>query len=226
MPEATNTSPETGATPPSGTPATGNNAPSGATPEKAALTLEEALKRLVDLEHSNLNAKEEVERHRKKLTAYEQEREAAKKATEEAQLSEIERSKKQYAELQAQHTQYQQQMQARVVRYEVERQATKLGIIDPDAAAKLLNYSELEYDEDGSPKNADKLLEKLIKNKPYLAPPAQQQQNANPTTPTTPNAPTIPAMNPPSGRSTIPAPNTLPPGQAVQLHEVFTRRRP
>src|SRR5579872_6849687 len=133
-------SPETGATPVTGIPATGTPAPAGATPATATLTLEEALKRLADVEQSQKNAKEEVERHRKKLSAYEKqekEQEAAKKAAEEAQLSEIERTKKQHAELQAQHETYRRTTQERLVRYEVERRATALGIIDPDAATRL-----------------------------------------------------------------------------------------
>src|SRR5437588_10612416 len=70
----------------------------GATPAKAALTLEEALKKLADLEHSHGAAREELDRHRKKLTAYEKseaDAQAAKTLADEAQLSEIERTKKQ-----------------------------------------------------------------------------------------------------------------------------------
>lgn len=208
-------SPDVSATQKSSGPATGTPAPGSATPPVAALTLEEALKKLADLEHAHGNATEEVERHRKKLSAYEKaekEREAAKKAAEEAQLSEIERITKQHTELQAQHTAMQQQMQHRLVSYEVERQASKLGIIDPDAAAKLLDWNELEYDENGIPSNAAKVLEKLVKSKPYLAPTQPQQPpepSAQPAA-SVRSAPTIPAMNP--GRTTIASPGVRTPG--------------
>lgn len=205
-------------------PATGT-APGGATPPAATPTVEELLKELAELKHAHGNAKEEVERHRKKLSTFEKaeaEREQAKKAAEEAQLSELEKLNKRYAELQSQHTEYSRQMQERVVRYEVEKQARALGIIDEDAAAKLLDWSELEYDDSGTPHNAKKLLEKLIKNKPYLAPPVQQQQTPNAQQPplqgsARQQAPLTPAMNP--GRTQIAQPGSNPPGRIPRLSD-------
>ena len=49
----------------------------------------------------------------------------------------------------------------------VDREAARLGI-DPDVASRLIDWSDLEYDDDGKPKNATKLLEALVKDKPYL----------------------------------------------------------
>lgn len=209
-------------TPTSDSPVTGTPTPGSVTPQKSALTLEEALKRIADLEHEHRNAREAEDRLGKKLSAYEKkekEAEAAKKAAQDAELSETERTKKQYAELQAQHDTYKQQMQARVVRYEVERQAAHLGVIDPEAAAMLLNWNELEYDEDGTPTNAEKLLEKLIKRKPYLAPKQESEPPAN--TPTR-GTPAIPAMNP--GRSQITPPDSLPPGK-MSIAEAYAASR-
>lgn len=220
-----------GATPaPDTQPATGN-APGGATPQKPAVTLEEALAQLAEekrvraaLEHEHKNATGELKRHRERLTAYE----AAEKQAQEAQLSEVERLKKQHTELQSQHAAYTKQTQERIVRYEVERQASKLGIIDPEAAAKLLDWSELEYEEDGTPKNATRLLEVLIKNKPYLAPkptePAQTEQaSMSPaqTAQSTRQAPVVPAMNP--GRTSIAQPGQIPPGKPATWSDVFKR---
>lgn len=215
-------------TPP--TPVTGN-APGGATPPAAALSLEEAMKRIADLEHSHGNATEELKRHRSKLSVYEkaeQEAEIARKAAEEAQLNELERAKKQAAELQAQHAAYKQQAQERIVRYEVERQAAKLGIIDPEAAAILiLSANELEYGEDGTPTNADKLLEKLLKNKPYLAPAKPAEPPATPAQTTPParaQTPALPAMNP--GRTSIAQPGqTLPSGRPPRLADVWRKQQ-
>lgn len=186
-------------------PVTGTPASSGETPQKpATTTLEEALARIAELEHSHKNAREQADRQAKKLTAYEK----AEQDKKDAELSELERTKKQHAELQAKHDTYTKQMHERVVRYEVERQASKLGIIDPEAASKLMDWSELEYDESGNPTNAEKLLEKLLKHKPYLAP--KQETPAN-NPPARGGTPVIPAMNP--GRSNIAPPDALPPGK-------------
>lgn len=235
MDETTTTSPGVSATQQPSGPATGTQATSGATPEKAALTLEEALKKLSDLEHSNKNASEEVERHRKKLTAYEkkeQEAEAAKRAAEEAQLSEIERTKKQFQDVQSQFDAYKQKTQDRIVRYEIENRAAKLGIIDPEAASALLPRGSLEYDDDGTPTNAEKLLKELIKNKPYLAPAKQEQAQEQAQQQTTPaqtahlqssRPPIVPAMNP--GRGQIAPPSQFPQGKPVRLSEVWQKQR-
>src|SRR5260221_1909150 len=98
--------PSTGATP--------TTASSGATPEtKPSLSLEDAIKRLADAEHSLNNAKEENARHSKKLSAYEKaekEAEAANKAAEETQLSEIERIQQQQTEAEQRINKYQKQL--------------------------------------------------------------------------------------------------------------------
>src|SRR5882762_2960542 len=110
---AEDTSSSGGATPPTDTPATGTLAPGSAMLQKPTLTLEEALRKIAELEHSHGNAKEEVERHRKKLTAFEKQEAdaaAAKKAADEAQLSEIERVKKQHSEAEQRIQRYKQEL--------------------------------------------------------------------------------------------------------------------
>jgi len=209
------TSPQTGVTPAPGTPVMGS-ASGSVTQPVAALTLEEALKKLAELEHSHANAKEENDRHSKKISVYEKaekERLAAEQAAKDAELGEIERTKKQFSDLQSEYAAFKQQMQDRIVRYEIEAQASKLGIIDPEAASALLNKSSLEFSEDGTPNNAEKLLKDLIKNKPYLAPPkqessqqSQEQQLTNPAqTASQQKPPATPAMNP--GRTQISPPS-------------------
>lgn len=200
----------------------------GATPEKSTTpSLEEAMARLAEIERKHKNATEELDRHRKnakKLADYEE----AERQAKEAQLSEIERTTKKYQELQSQHDTYVKTMQERIVRYEVEKEAGKLGIIDPDAATKLLDWSQIEYEEDGTPKNADKLLAALVKQRPWLKPaptpePEKTEQNATPAAAaqqqqaTTTTPPRIPAMSP--GRSTIAAPSPVPPGKIPRLND-------
>src|SRR5579859_6212188 len=97
MPEPTTPSPGGSATPTPATPATGTPAAGGATPTAAPLTLEEALKKITELEAHAQNKTEEASRHGAKLTAAEKEL-AAYKAAEEAaraaQMSELEKAQK------------------------------------------------------------------------------------------------------------------------------------
>ncbi|HLZ64393.1 MAG TPA: hypothetical protein VKR06_46275 [Ktedonosporobacter sp.] len=192
-----------GATPNPDQPVMGTPAPAGATPttKPATTTLEEALARIAELEHSHKNAVEERDRHRKKLSGYEE----AEKKAQEAQLSEVERIKKQHADLQSQHDALVRETQELRVHQSVERHAARLKFIRPEIAAKLLDWSEIEYEENGSPKNIDKLLEKLVKSMPELAHASSQQA---PSTPNQPTTPAIPAMNP--GRTAIQQPSAQP----------------
>jgi len=154
----------------------------------------------------------EAQNLRKRLKDFEKAEQDAK----DAQLSEVERAKKQYSDLQAQHETYKLQAQDRIVRSEVQMQARELGIINPGVAAKLINWAELEYDDDGMPTNAKQLLENLVKNEPYLARSAQVQQSQQEAAQQK-SAPAIPTGNP--ARPTA-SPNSLPPGKAFTLTDV------
>jgi len=92
------------------------------------------------------------------------------KAIEDAQLSEAQKLERRATEAEASVKAY----QARVAGYEVRLAAQRLGIIDPDLAALAIR-DQLEYEDDGTPKNADKLLADLLKAKPYLAGGGAQQ---------------------------------------------------
>lgn len=208
------TSSGAGATPNPDPAVTATPGPASETQQKPALSLEEAMKRIAELEHSYKNADEERTRHRKKLSAYED----AEKRAQEAQLSEVERVNKQNSELQHKLETTERVMRERIIRYEVEAQAHKLGIIDPEAAARLLDWSEIQLNDDGIPSNAANLLEKLIKHKPYLAPKPAETPAATPAqTAPTPRAPAVPAMNP--GRANITPPDARPPGRIPRLSD-------
>lgn len=217
-----NTSTGQSVTPTPVTPVTGTPATGSVTPQPATLTLEEALKRIADLEHSHLNAKEAEDRLGKKLSVYEKaeaEREAAKKAADEAQLSEIERVKKQHEETEQRAQKYKQQF----INTSVKLAAKDKGIIDPELAAMAI-ASSLEYDKDGMPTNVEEALDALIKSRPFLKPepvepPATPAQSAPPARAATP---ALPAMNP--GRTQITPPGTLPPGKPVTLADIRNRR--
>jgi hypothetical protein len=90
------------------------------------------------------------------------------KAEEEAKLTEQERLQKRLAELERKEAEYQMALQARILEYETKLLASRLGVIDPDAAYRLLDLKQVEFDEDGKPINLEKVLRELIAAKPYL----------------------------------------------------------
>jgi len=210
MPEETSAG--TGVMPETGTPATGSTASSGATPAKQATTLEEALAKIAELEHSHNNAREQANRQAQKLSAYEKQEEARKLAA----LGDLEKAQKQAADAQKQLETYKQEL----VNAQVKLAAKDKGIIDPDIAALALK-DKLEYGDDGMPSNLEKALDDLIKAKPYLL--AQAQSAAQ--TASTQRAPTTPANNP--GRSSIvqPGSSTMQPGKVTTWHDVYSQNR-
>ncbi len=128
------------------------------TSQKAARSADDYERMLSELRKENAS-------HRTRLKKFEDE----ERARTEAQLSEQQKLEKRLADLQTQHDQVLRQSQERLVNAEVRLTATQLGIIDPDAAVRLLDWSALEYDEQGNPKNVDVLLKTLLKAKPYLS---------------------------------------------------------
>jgi len=101
------------------------------------------------------------------------------KEIDDAKLSEQERLTKRAEEAETKLTQAQKQTQDRINRYEVQLQASRLGIVDPDAAVKLLDWDTLEYAQDGTPKDVDAALKALLADRPYLAAAQQQQRPAS-----------------------------------------------
>ncbi len=218
MPEEQNPSSSGGATPATGSPATGTPASSGATPQpKPTLTLEEALKRITDLEQHASNKTEEAARHGNRLTATEKELaayKAAEQAAKDAQLSEVERVNKQYAELQEQHEAIASELFEARVFQDVVRHAEKFNFnVSAETLSRMLLLDEdaIEF-ENGKPTNIEKLLEKLTKSEPGLV----KQQ------PGTPGTPALPAMNP--GRSSITQPGGNVPGRIPRLDDIPWKR--
>lgn len=222
MPEDTTTSSDVSVTQqPSDTgakPTTSN----GATPQKSSSPLEEANDgKIAELERALKNATEERDRHRKRLSTYEE----AERKAQEAALSEVEKANKRATDAEAKIQQYQKQL----VNAQVKLAAQAMSIIDPDIAALAVN-DKLEYGDDGLPTNVDQALKDLIKNKPYLVV-AKQEKPAEQPAPESPAqtaqrpavaTPQIPAMNP--GRSSIPAPGSFPPGRIPSLSEAYSKR--
>lgn len=206
------------ATPNPGTPATGN-ATGSATPPAAALTLEDALKKIAELEQHAQNKTEEASRHGTRLSAAEKELAAYKAAEEQArqaQMSELEKAQKQIADAAEREELMAAQLHDALVYQDVARLASKFNfVVSVDTLADMLLLrderradSTIEF-EDGKPANIEKLLEKLAKAEPDLVKKeAQQNQQSQ-------QAPNIPAMSP--GRSSIQPPSGNIPGRIPRI---------
>ncbi len=112
----------------------------------------------------------ELEQARKDAAGYREKLRAAEeqlKKHEDAKLSDIEKATKERDEAVSRLTSLETQLKEQALRNAVFAEATKLGVIDPDAAFVLLPKDALKYD-DGKVSGVDKALADLVKAKPYL----------------------------------------------------------
>lgn len=117
---------------------------------------------------------ERLQRERDKYKDYDalKQKAAELDKIQESQLSEQEKLQKKLAELERERESWQRERQERTLKYETMLTASRLGIVDPEAAYRLLDTAKLEFAEDGTPKNLEQALKELLKAKPYLAQPA------------------------------------------------------
>lgn len=108
-----------------------------------------------------------------------------KELTEAEKLSDTEKQslsqkklEQQLSGHQSQNSALLKQLQEAKINNEVFKQASKLNIIDIDAASKLIDASRIEYDESGNPTNVDALLKELAKARPWLTGKPQAQQTS------------------------------------------------
>jgi hypothetical protein len=87
----------------------------------------------------------------------------------DAEKSEVERLRGQLAETERKREEAERQHKDALVRQAIERAASKAGAADPEDVYALLKPADFELDDNGTIKNADKLVEALMKAKPYLA---------------------------------------------------------
>lgn len=167
-------------TPQVGTPA---DPPVGET--KPTLTLEQALSELEKV-------RREAAGNRVKLNEFE----SAQRAAEEAKLSEAEKLQKRLADQERTIAERDLALQEVRIARAVASAANKLGCVDSDVAERLLDASAIEYDADGKPQNIEALLEKLMKDKPYLK--SQPNQRVQPNA----GAPMNPSRNAAGGEIT------------------------
>jgi len=105
----------------------------------------------------------EAAENRRKL----RELEEVERERQKAEMSEIERLKTEKQELEQQRQIWEQQRQQQNLRNEIYARANKLGIVDPEAAYKLLDTSLVEFGDDGV-QGVEEALQALLKDRPYL----------------------------------------------------------
>jgi chemosensory pili system protein ChpA (sensor histidine kinase/response regulator) len=92
-----------------------------------------------------------------------------------AELSEAEQAKQAAQASQQELAKLREEHRTATVRYEVMLLASKLNVVDPDAAVRLLDLEAIETAEDGALDRAavEAALKALLKAKPYLVKPEQ-----------------------------------------------------
>jgi hypothetical protein len=109
---------------------------------------------------------------------------AEKLSDEEKRQLERQNLEKQLAEIQKEKETALRQTQELRVTNEVFKHGQRLNIVDLDAATKLLDSSQIEYDESGNPTNIDALLKDLVKQRSWLTGKQQSQpMSGGPTNP-------------------------------------------
>lgn len=116
---------------------------------------------------------ERVERERSKYKDYSTLKKSAEELAQlkQSQMTETEKLQNRLKELEGKEQTWQQERRELLLRGTIERTATTLGIVDPEAAYRLLDMSSLEFADDGTPKNVETALKALLKAKPYLGRP-------------------------------------------------------
>ena len=88
---------------------------------------------------------------------------------EDAQKSELEKLQDKLSNSEKLTDSQEAQIKELTTMYEVQLAAGKLGVVDPEAAYKLLDLEVIKYDKKtGKPQNIEALLNALIEERPYL----------------------------------------------------------
>ena len=97
--------------------------------------------------------------------------EAKVQSEQDGKLGETERLTKKLAQYESTVNDLERTLQDLRLQHGVTSVASKLGIIDPDAAYKLLDLTEVEFDEAGNPTkdSLEGALKRLVKERPYLS---------------------------------------------------------
>ena len=128
--------------------------------------------------------RDEAAKHRTEKTAIE----AELKKLRDAQLTDTERQANRLKELEAEATAFKLQRQELSLQMQIERQARKMGILDEDAAVKLLDRSMITFDDDGKPAGVEAALQQLTQQRPYMVNQAANGQNFSASNPARPQS--------------------------------------
>ena len=91
------------------------------------------------------------------------------KKRDDADLSEMEKLRKQLAEAESERQTLDRDRQAERTRFTIEREAGRLRFADPADAWSLIDQARIDFDAKGEPTNVTALLTELVKAKPYLS---------------------------------------------------------
>lgn len=150
--------------------------------ESESISLDEARK--LRSEASNLRKRlKELDAAHNELKTFKEQKEAESLSAQEKQQLAQKKIEQQLSDFQSQNSDLLRQLQEARINNEVYKNASKLNIIDIDAASKLIDASRIDYDEAGSPTNIDVLLKELVKARPWLAGKAQPQTSGGATNP-------------------------------------------
>jgi hypothetical protein len=181
----------------------------------------QAAKSQQDYERMIADLRKENAAHRTKLKTFED----AQAKADADKLTETERLQKQASDLQSKYDSDTTALTERIMRYEVERLAGKLGIIDPDAAAQLIDWDALEFNENGMPTNAETLLKDLLKAKPYLAGRQAGSMSGGATNPSRTQTGSVGQITRDNLEQAMKDYNTLSPSQKAEVTRLLTNRR-
>lgn len=151
MPEPTDATPaDASGTPPEGTPTPTPPAGNPDAAPAAASDLEALRRELAD-------TRREAAGYRTRLKTF-----------EDAQKTDAEKTTERIAALEAENARLAAAHRAVTIRDAAQAAARKAGFWDPEIGASLVNTNDIQFDDEGNPKNMDALVAAIAKDKPRL----------------------------------------------------------
>jgi len=158
-------------TPPAGPPTTTQIPPSEPQAGDEQISLEEARK----LRSEAKNLRDRLKASEAKAKEFDD----LKARIEQENLTENQKLQKQVAELQAKYDAEAEAAFQQVAINEVYKSAMRLNFVDPDAAVRLIDWEDIDVDDNGHFTNIDTVLTNLLKAKPYLQANTQNRTQAS-----------------------------------------------
>jgi|SRR3990172_7856475 len=114
--------------------------------------------------------RDRLKREKEKFADYDQLKTAATKLAEieQSQLSETEKLTRKLAELETAKTQAETRARETLIRSKVISEAARLNFNDPEDAYNFIKITEIEFADNGEPKNVAELVKVLAESRKYL----------------------------------------------------------